>query len=302
MTSDAELRRQIDAIKDKLETEWKALDEIFGKIKSKYDEIDEYKSRRDELNQLVKTLITEGKEKQRERDLLQDSTKPKREVIKTLRLNIKEYAKQINELKDIRDGKHREAKGSVEGLKDNINSSITTLLTLDLSLKDEITLFNMIFSSKKRFEAKTMAEDIHNQIQEIYNALKDSEHQIQDKELQIAKIIQDSQILHNESIVRFKEKDEIRNKSNELHQQVLDGYKEVRGMREQTREIKKNVAELKGQLNVLYKKLRANEKKRQDMTRQEKLEKAKSKLKDEKKMGLDDLRLLIESGSLEKEK
>jgi uncharacterized coiled-coil DUF342 family protein len=247
---------------------------------------------------LVKNLISEGKEKQKARDKLQDSVKPKREVIKNLRLNIKEYAKQIAELKDIRDGKHRKAKGSLEGLKDNIAGSLTTLLTLDLSLKDEITLFNMIFSSKDRFSAKTEAENIHEQIQNIYNALKESESQINDEEQQITKIFQESQMLHNESVTKFKEKDEARDKSNQLHQQVVGGYEEIRDLRGQTDSIKKNVSELKAELNELYKKLRSSAKKRQELDRKEKLETAKEKLKGEKKMDLNELRLLMESGEL----
>jgi uncharacterized coiled-coil DUF342 family protein len=302
MVSDAELKRQINKIKDKFETKWQALDDIYGKIKSKHDEITEYKTRRDELNQLVKTLIVEAKERQKERDSLQESIKPKREVIKNLRLNIKEYAIQINDLKNIRAGKHREAKGSLEGLKNNVADSLTTLLILNLSLKDEITLFNMIFATKQRYQAKSMAEDIHKQIQDIYNALKESERQIQNTEVQIAKIVQDSQILHNESISRFKEKDEVRNKSTLLHQQVVGGYKEIKDLRAQTGEIKKILADLKGELNVLYKKLRANEKRRQEITKKERLQTAKEKLKGERKMGLDELRLLVESGSLKKEK
>jgi len=302
MVSDSELKQQINEIRTKLETEWQALDNTYTKIKTKHDELNEVKARRDELNQLVKTLISEAKEKQKERDALQESIKPKREIIKNLRLNIKEYAKQIAELKEIRAGKHQEAKGSLQGLQDNIATSLTTLLTLDLSLKDEITLFNMIFSTKQRYHAKMDAEDVHQQIQDTYNALKESEHQIQQKELQISKIIQDSQILHNKSLAQFKEKDEIRNKADELHLQVVGGYKEIKGLRAYANEIKKNVVDLKAQLNVLYKKLKADEKKRQEVAKKEKLESAKKKLKGEKKMGLDELRLLLESGTLKKEK
>ena len=149
-------------------------------------------------------MINEGKEKQNERNVLQESIKPKREIVKTLRLNIKEYAKQITELKAIRDGKHRVAKGTTEGLGDNIAASVTTLLTLELSLKDEITLFNMIFSSQNRFEAKTQAKDIHGQIQDIYKALKESENQIQEKDIQIATIFNEAQDQHNEAIAKFK--------------------------------------------------------------------------------------------------
>jgi len=163
MISNPELEAQIKTVKDKLDAEWRDLDEVFKKIKTKHDEVDALKARRDEFNQLVKTSISEGKEKQKERDQQQKAVHPIREVIKNLRLNIKEYAKQIAELKDIRDGKHRKAKGSLEGLKDNVASSLTTLLNLELTLKDEITLFNMIFSSKDRFEAKAQAEDIHGQ-------------------------------------------------------------------------------------------------------------------------------------------
>ena len=87
----------------------------------------------------------------------------------------------------------------------------------------------------------------------------------------------------------------------ELHQQVLSGYKDTKEIRRQSDEIKKTIVELKGELNVLYKKLKADAKKRLDMAKKEKLEGAKEKLKKEKKMGLDELRLLLESGSLEDE-
>jgi uncharacterized coiled-coil DUF342 family protein len=302
MVSDAEIKKQIDKLKNKLEIEWQALDQIFTEIKSKRDVLNDYKTRRDEFNQIVKELISQGKELQKERDTIRESVKPKVMIIKNLRLNIKEFSKQISELKNIRDGKHREAKGSKVGLKDNVESSLTTLLNLDLSLKDEITLFNMIFSARSRYDAKVVADDAHNQIQEIYNTLKDSENQIISLEGQINAINHQAQDKHNESVTKFKEKDEARIKSNELHQQVLDGYKEMKEYRQQTDEIKKNIAELKGELNVLYKKLRASDRKRLDTAKKEKLEGAKEKLKDKKKMDLDELRLLIESGSLEKEK
>lgn len=301
MVSDAELKTQISGIKDKLEIEWQALDTIFKKIKDKHDSVNELKQRRDDFNQMVKNLISEGKEKQKERDKIREAIKPKREVIKNLLLHIKEFSKQIAELKNIRDGKHREAKGSLEGLQDNVSASLTTLLTLDLSLKDEITLFNMIFSTKQRYDAKILAEDTHKQIQEVYNALKESEKQIGDQEAQIAKINQEAQSLHSESVNKFKEKDEARNKSNELHQLVVKGYKEIKELRGQADDIKKNIGELKGELNVLHKKLRASGRRRQEMAKKEKLETAKEKLKEKKKMGLDELRLLIESGAIDKE-
>jgi len=299
-TGDAALQQQIDDLKAKLETEWQALDSIFGKIKNKQDEVTEFKTKRDECNQLVKTLISEAKDLQKERDSVRKTAKPKREIINNLRLHIKEFSKQISELKNIRDGKHREAKGSIIGLSDNINSSLTTLLTLDLSLKDEITLFDMIFSTKQRYDAKVLADDIHGQIQDIYSALKNSERQIQEQETQISQIYQTAQQMHNESVAKFKEKDEMRNKSNELHQKVVQGYGEIKDLRSTANETKRNIAELKDELNKLYKKLRAGEKKKQEMAKQEKLESAKEKLKDEKKLGLDELRLLIESGSLKK--
>ncbi|WP_455393205.1 hypothetical protein [[Eubacterium] cellulosolvens] len=62
MVSDAEIKRQINEIREKLESEWRALDAIFTKIKSKQDEILGYKSKRDQFNQLVKTLVSEAKE------------------------------------------------------------------------------------------------------------------------------------------------------------------------------------------------------------------------------------------------
>jgi uncharacterized coiled-coil DUF342 family protein len=300
MVSKDELKRQIDKVRAKLDNEWGLLDGIFKKIKEKHNEVNVKKTQRDEMNQLVKTLISEGKEKQKERDKHRDTTKPKYAIIKNLRLHIKEYAKQINELKDLRDGKHREAKGSIQGLEDNIAASLTTLLNMDLSLKDEITLYNMIFSTKDRYKAKVQADDIHNQIQEIYNAIKESEQQIRSTEGEIGEIIKESQDRHNESVAKFKEKDDVREKSNATHQQVVEGYKEIKELKAQAEESKKVVVELKTELNELYKKLRAGAKKRREMAQKEKLEDAKQKLKGEKKMGLDELRLLLESGELKK--
>jgi uncharacterized coiled-coil DUF342 family protein len=294
--TEEQIKRQIERVREKLDAEWRILDGIFTKIKEKNNEINEQKRQRDEFNQLVKNMIGEAKELQKERDDIRKTTNPMREVIKNLRLNIKEYAKQINELKNIRDGKHREAKGSLNGLKDNISASLTTLLNLDLSLKDEITLFNMIFSTRDRYQAKQLADDIHSQIQDVYTALKESENQIMSIESQIAKTNQEAQDKHNESVTKFKQKDEARNRSNELHQQVVNGFKDLKTLKSQAFESKKTVAELKGQLNALYKKLKAGARKRQEIAKKDKLEGAKKKLKGEKKMGLDELRLLIESG------
>jgi uncharacterized coiled-coil DUF342 family protein len=296
--TDEQIKRQIDEVRQKLDSEWQNLDNIFKKIRGKNEEINNLKARRDEFNQQVKTLISEGKAKQKERDEHRETIKPMLEVIKNLRLNIKEYAKQISELKNIRDGKHREAKGSLDGLKDNIAASVTTLLNLDLALKDEITLFNMIFSTQDRYSAKVQADDTHSQIQEVYSALKESENQIMGIEEQIAKIKEESQGKHLESMEKFKQKDAAREQSNELHNKVVSGYKDIKQLKEVALDSKKTVAELKGKLNALYRKLKTGARKRQEMAKKDKLEGAKKKLKGEKKMGLDELRLLIESGEL----
>ena len=298
LVSDEVLKQQIDEVKAKLDNEWNNLSVVFNKIKAKHNEINELKTRRDEFNQLVKTHISSAKELQKERDQLQETTKPKREIIKNLRFNIKEYAKQINELKNIRDGKHREAKGSIQGLQDNLAASLTTLLTMDLALKDEIILFDMIFSTKERYEAKVEADDIHKQIQDVYLAIKETDAQINNADQDIGKIIAESQEKHNAAIAKFREKDELRSQSNLMHQKVVEGYKEIKDLKVQAEETKKLVSNLKAELNELYKKLRSGEKKRRDMARQEKLEDAKDKLKKEKKLDLNELRLLIESGEL----
>ena len=63
--TDAELKRRIDEVRGKLDSEWQILDGIFKKIKNKNDEINENKRQRDEFNQLVKNLINEAKEIQK---------------------------------------------------------------------------------------------------------------------------------------------------------------------------------------------------------------------------------------------
>ena len=76
METDEQLKAKIEAVREKLDSEWRSLDLIFKKIKEKNDEINQYKSRRDEFNQMVKTLIDDGKDKQKERDAIRETVKP----------------------------------------------------------------------------------------------------------------------------------------------------------------------------------------------------------------------------------
>jgi uncharacterized coiled-coil DUF342 family protein len=205
---------------------------------------------------------------------------------------------KVSQLKAKRDGYNHKARGKVDYFKKQITGQFNTLLTMEISLKEEILLFNMIQDLQRRIEAGMKADAFHKEMVANYKLLKTKQEEQWNTYQEINLEKQLAQEEHFASLGKFKEKGrlsrdmDVRSKEiSQLKQEINDLYLTIEAVR---------IAKTRVQAEARYLK-RKKESARGNKLRlsnREKLTLAKDKLQKEQKMGLEDLKLLLTSGTL----
>ena len=271
---------------------------IMGLIDEKRRRIDELYEEKKQILNNIRKLIGEGKDHREKRDELHTKASPRRKYVKSLKKEIDVLSEKVSHLKAERDRHNQKARGKVDYFKKQIAGQFNTLLTMEISLKEEILLFNMIPDLQQRIEAGMKADALHKRMVANYKILKTKQEEQWNAYQEINQEKQMAQEEHFASLGKFKEKGrlsrdmDVRSKEiSQLKQEINDLYLTIEAVR---------IAKSRVQAEARYlksRKERASGNKLR-LTSREKLTLAKDKLKKEQKMGLEDLQLLLASGTL----
>jgi len=293
-----ELKLEIADARNQLRDEQYALKLLYNDVNAKKDKGQELKAKRDACNARVKELIQQAKLAQAKRDEINKKTGALKGERRQVSQAMRSRAREISKDKQVRRQFNIEAHGTEESIQRNAWGTLKTLLEMDLTLKNEAILFEMFFETKERLNARKAASKVHEKIQETYKDLKQTESKAQDIYENIGTLIMDSQKWHEESLKLFRQKDEVREEADKYHKELMENSAEIR-------EMYKKVDAQKAVQNKAYKRVKSLESKLGDWKRRqkekmelEKLTEAKRKADTGKKMGLDELKLLLDKGAL----
>ena len=274
------------------------LNEIMASIDEKKKRIDQLYDEKKEILNNIRKLIGEGKDHQKKRDTLHTKISPKRKHVKDFRKDLESLSAKVSRLKKERDDYNRKAKGKLDYLKKQITGQFTTLITMETSLKEEILLYNMILDMQEKIRYSTKGDAAHKQMVAAYNELKGKQEAQWNAYQEINAQRQKAQEEHFASLGKFKEKEKLSREMDvrsdeikKIKQEINDLYLTIEAVRiaksrvdKEARFLKRKKARITGD--------------RVRLSQNEKLTLAKEKLKKEKKMGLEDLKLLLSSGTL----
>jgi len=271
---------------------------IMGLIDEKRRRIDELYEEKKQILNNIRKLIGEGKDHREKRDELHTKASPKRKFVKGLKKEIDVLSEKVSQLKAERDRYNQKARGKVDYFKRQITGQFNTLLTMEISLKEEILLFNMIQELQQRIEAGMKADVFHKEMVANYKILKTKQEEQWNAYQEMNQERQIAQEEHFASLGKFKEKGRLSrdmdvrsNEISQLKQEINDLYITIEAVR---------IAKTRAQSEARYLKRRKESARgnKLRLSNREKLTLAKDKLKKEQKMGLDDLKLLLTSGTL----
>lgn len=271
--------------------------DISNLIETKKKRVNKLYEKRKEILSNIRQLIMEGKEHRKKRNDLHSQSSPKYGVAKDFKKEMDDLKEKVSRLKEERDRYNKKAKGKVDYLQKQIIGQFKTFLTVDISLREEIYLFNMIFEMQERIENGKKGNEIHNNMLKTFEELKRKQDRRSSTYQEINRGKEMAQIEHFASLEKFKGKerlgkelDAISVEITGLKQEINDLYITIEAVN-----IAKNRFEKEAHFLKSKKKRIKGDK--IILTRNEKLTLAKDKLRKEQKMGLEDLKLLMSSGS-----
>jgi uncharacterized coiled-coil DUF342 family protein len=295
-----EIAQKIKEIRDKI-SELRDEDQILEvKIKNKYSEVDMLKQSRDELNTKVKELSQKPKKILEKRKEVWENIEEMNEEKKAIYKEMQPYLQRIGELRKVRDSLNNSSRGTFERLLQNYHQTRTSLETDDLSLKNELYLYNYLFEIKDRLRVKARADIIHREIVRI----KEEELSRYNKEMgEMEEEIGDLKSESHEGLLTAKDywsrRDEVRDEAQKKHQAFIKGMNEIKTLKKERWRLKKEMTSHYRQIDEWKKEFDKSPQERKKADRDRRLQDALAKYKRGESLSLDELSLLVESGKID---
>ncbi len=287
-----DVREKINEIKEEIEI-------LDLKIKNKNTEVEVIRSRRDKLNDEVKNLSRKPKEIMADRKGMWDNISETNDEKKRIFKEMQPFLQKIGEIRKVRDELNEVSRGTLERLKENYVGTRENLLNSDISLKNELFLYQNLFELRDRLLIKKEADTYHQRIVRIKEVdLAKYNDELRKMEGQIGDLKSQS----HEGLETAKEmwarRDSMREKAQKEHMAFIDGMKQLRGLSKQIWERRKKIQLSYRQIDDWKKEFKRTpeERKRSDQGRKQK--DAVAKYKRGEKLSLDELSLVMESGEM----
>ena len=274
------------------------LNEIMTTIEEKKKRIDQLYDEKKEILNNIRKLIGEGKDHQKKRDSLHTKISPKRRHVKDFRNDVEVLSAKVTRLKKERDDHNRKAKGKLEYLKKQITGQFTTLMTMEIALKEELLLYNMILDMQEKIEYSKKGDAAHKKMVAAYKELKGIQETQWNAYQEINEQRQKAQEEHFASLGKFKEKEKLSRDMDVRSEEIKKIKHEINDLYITIEAVKIAKSRVDKEARFLKRKKARITGDNVRLSQREKLTLAKDKLKKEKKMGLEDLKLLLSSGTI----
>ena len=268
-------------------------------IKQKRQMAGDLKEKRDSLNAEVKKLSDEAKVHIQKRNDLQQEVRKLKEKRSGITQEIKPKSDRIRNEKELRRKLNRTARTSSDDIAADFNGALKTLFEMELALRDEVIMVEMVMNIQQRFKARKNADEVNQDIHDTWLDIKSIEEEATSVTSEIMELASKSEDEHQLAMELYDRKNEQRKESQESHESYIDLVKEIKQM-------SKTIDELSQKIDVLYKKQRPLQNRldsvrlnRREEQRLEQLKHAKGKLEGSGKIDLNDLRVLLESKALD---
>lgn len=296
--TESDVRMAIAEQKSRLRDARASIKELINDVKDARTEADKIAAQRDLLHENARKLVEEAKACQSRRDeinkMAADLRGKKRKVTSELKGQIDKMVSYKRE----RQALNRSAGASREALVKQLNGGVKTLLGMDMALKNEAVLFEMVFEWRDRLKLKDKADEVHKKVQEKWDEKSEVEEEAQALYEEIGRLIEASNHEHAESVRLFQEKDEARAQANEMHEKWISKKKELKDIQSSINEAKAYADTIQKKLNELEDELTKMVGRKRAREDQRKFEGAKQKMDTGSKLSMDELKVLLDKGAL----
>jgi len=296
--SEKELKNKVNDLRTQIGQHDRELKSIYKELKLHRTNMDDLKTKRNELNSKVKALVKKAREAKSKRDAFNEKIASLKSTRNEIQDNKRQFSSEISELKSKRDDLNKISKGSVETLSKSYVADLDVFVNADIPLNHEIDLYERLLSMKERLDAAFDANKVHQELVEAYESSKEVFDTHADVGDEIQGLAEQSQKYHLEMIDIYKQVDEVRKEADLAHSQITAKFEATAPIRERIDPLKEKIAHLREELDVYLEKLNEINLEKDEKKQEEHLESAKEKLDKNGRLSLEDLKVLMEKGDL----
>ncbi|MBN1389216.1 MAG: hypothetical protein JXA22_01090 [Candidatus Thermoplasmatota archaeon] len=287
-----ELRDRIGEIKEEIEI-------LDLRYHNRNTEVESFREKRDALNQQVKELSQKPREILEGRKDVWGNISETNEEKKKIFREMQPFLQRIGELRKVRDDFNEASRGTLDRLKENYISTRENLLSSDISLKNELFMYQYLFELRDRLLVKREADTFHSRIVRIKEMdLAQYNEQLNQMEEQIGELKSRSHDGLETAKSLWARRDEIRENAQKEHKAFLDGMNQLRNLKKQIWEKRKKMQQLYRQIDEWRMEFKKSPDERKRADRGRKQTEAVAKYKRGEKLSLDELSLVMESGEM----
>lgn len=293
-----EIKIKINELRDDISRDERTLRQIFKENRSNKSDIDELKKSRDELHEKAKEMAKEAQEERKMRDDINKKIAELKKERGDFGQSSRNIANKIREMKKERDELNKLSKGTTESLMKRYESDLKIFLEQDIPLTYEQDLFGRLLSYEDRVNAAIKANELHKQIKETFDETKKYDTEGDALTLEIKDLSEDSQRHHVRMQEIFKEVDKIRKEADGFHRKLIEKYELSKPQMSKIDPLKRSIAITRKELDVYLGKTKDIEQAQEEVRLNKTHSNAQKKLKENGRLSLEDLSMLIEKGDI----
>jgi uncharacterized coiled-coil DUF342 family protein len=291
----AEPGKKLDEITSDFESKVNQLKGLFSKEEKFWSEIKNFKSERNKLNVSVSELAAGGKRLRAERDKLN-------EQVAALKQKRSEFIDKIKKLRDDAKGFSVEKKslskdaGGISGkIVFKLNKIFSRLLVDEMPLEREKKLFEDAVELSQKLDIAMKVDEIHSSILSKYSEIAVFEGEINKLSDAIRSTAREAEEKHVESLRIYSELDSVRKQSDDFHHKLISKYEELKPIRDTINGLKDEIKSTEDEMDTVYRTMARSREVSVRKQTEERITEAKERLKNGKRISLDDFRSIIES-------
>ncbi len=296
--TESELKLRINRLRQQISARERELKDLFSQLNMHRSGLSELVERRDELNAQVKELFESANQEKSKRNEINEKIAALKRERDELRGECDSMVDRIKTLKAKRDEYNALSKGRLGTLSQDYLKELDVFLNADIPLAHEINVYERLKELAARIEAARWAEVLHHEVSRVYSECKACSPRIREINMEIKALSDESQNHHLKMVELYQKARALRKEADMYHRRLKEKYDEISPIRERVDATKHALKLLRAEISPFLDRLSELQLSKKDSRERSKLESAKQKLEQSGRLSLEDLKVLMEDGSL----
>lgn len=297
--TEQELKRKANALRHEIEAKNRRLSELYAQLKTHHQDTRALRKLRDSLNEEVKEHSKKLKDYKEKRDKLNKAVAELNTSKRQFITEVKHISRGIKDSKGVRDMLNKSVRSTEQLLEHVLEDKLNVLLEEEVSLVDEQRLYDVVLNLSQRLESARKASQVHKKIVEDFKNVKEISSRIESVGSQLSDLSVIADEYHKKVVETYEQIKKKNEEASEAHRKLTEKYKDTDPIRSQIVSVKEEIKRIQEELAPISDALEDIRAQREEKRKLELAREAKERLKNSKRVSLDDLKIILDAGALD---